>query len=543
MSCGCNDMSVETIKAAKIEDHWNHVNSRKNFNVRICKLHMKGIPLFDASTVEINSALTSVCGRNGVGKSSLLKLLYRILSNEKCDIGVFNTYDIKSVEIEVLYNGKKIAFTDQVKNELPYVEYFDASSLALKIIDEISSDKEKNGWFNTSSTYGFTPKDLFFTQKITGKKYEYVKVNEVEGIIDDVIFPYFEVKEVNSTTIYTSENMGQGEHKLLIAIWKLIYVENNTVMFIEEPESFICPISQKNFMDYLAYIIDTKKLNVFMATHSEHVLKPQNLDSVLVLAKKGKRYTISNCGDNYRYFNALGLAPEKKNIFLLEDEFAKLVLECILKAKSMHLYSTSYLHSLGGESHIKKVSEHYKDSSGLNIVAVFDADQLTDNSWLPSYISKVFLPSANKFPPELEIVSFINDHIKDYAERLNVDYEILEGEIENITCDHHDFFIELANVFNEKSLAALKVDAITLWIEKNSNKIDEFLYSLTHINDSVLMNLLDKQATEQYRYAEINNGTYRFKVDGDFNSYRSGKHMGRFKHSPELGEIILTLVG
>ncbi len=66
---------------------------------------------------------------------------------------------------------------------------------------------------------------IFFVQKITGKKYEYVKVNEVEGIIDDLTFPYFEVKEVNSNIVYTSESMGQGEHKLLIAIWKLIYTE------------------------------------------------------------------------------------------------------------------------------------------------------------------------------------------------------------------------------------------------------------------------------------------------------------------------------
>lgn len=181
-------------------------------------------------------------------------------------------------------------------------------------------------------------------------------------------------------------------------------------------------------MDFLAYTIDTKKLNVLMATHSEHILSPQGLNSVLVLAKKGKKYTISNCGYNYRYFNALGLAPERKNIFLIEDDFAKLVLEYILKIKNTHLYSTCYLHNLQGESNIQKVSEHYKDSSGLNIVSVYDADQVKSRGINSDCIKNVFLPSENNLPPEAEVIECIKNNIQAYAAKLGVDADYLEGE-------------------------------------------------------------------------------------------------------------------
>ncbi|EEZ8157815.1 ATP-binding protein, partial [Escherichia coli] len=283
-------MSIETIKMAKLADYWNHVANRKKFNIKICSLSIKNVPLFEDADITINSALTSICGRNGIGKTSLLKLIYGILSKDICNVGIFSSSDIDNISIDIIINGEKQTFTSSLGDGLRNVEYFDASSMALKIINEINTSPNKNGWFNTSNSYHLLNENLFFVQKITGKKYEYVKVNEVEGIIDDLTFPYFEVKEVNSNIVYTSESMGQGEHKLLIAIWKLIYTEKNSILFIEEPESFICPVSQKNFMDFLAYTIDTKKLNVLMATHSEHILSPQGLNSVLVLAKKGKKY-------------------------------------------------------------------------------------------------------------------------------------------------------------------------------------------------------------------------------------------------------------
>ncbi|MGJ7784478.1 ATP-dependent nuclease [Escherichia coli] len=534
-------MSIETIKMAKLADYWNHVANRKKFNIKICSLSIKNVPLFEDADITINSALTSICGRNGIGKTSLLKLIYGILSKDICNVGIFSSSDIDNISIDIIINGEKQTFTSSLGDGLRNVEYFDASSMALKIINEINTSPNKNGWFNTSNSYHLLNENLFFVQKITGKKYEYVKVNEVEGIIDDLTFPYFEVKEVNSNIVYTSESMGQGEHKLLIAIWKLIYTEKNSILFIEEPESFICPVSQKNFMDFLAYTIDTKKLNVLMATHSEHILSPQGLNSVLVLAKKGKKYTISNCGYNYRYFNALGLAPERKNIFLIEDDFAKLVLEYILKIKNTHLYSTCYLHNLQGESNIQKVSEHYKDSSGLNIVSVYDANQVKSRGINSDCIKNVFLPSENNLPPEAEVIECIKNNIQAYAAKLGVDADYLEGKLDAMTCDHHDFFIELSKILSDKHLSTLKGFAIALWIETNEYEIEKFLYCLENINNEFRIELKEKSENENYRYAEVANGRFKFKVDSNFNSCKCGSHLATLIHSPDAGELILKL--
>lgn len=531
-----------SISMAKIKDCWRHVSMRKGFRNKIKQISMKNVELYEDIDININSALISICGRNGIGKTSLLKLLYKVISKNNNDIGMFEACNIDSVAINIDINGGSQTFVGNQEHRFSNVEYFDSSSLALKIIDEIKSSPDRNGWFNTSEPYLYKDYNLFFIRKITGKKYEEVKVHEVEGIIDDVVFPYFEVKEKGTVDYYSSERMGQGEHKLLISIWKLINVEQNSIIFIEEPESFICPVSQTAYMDFLAYIIDLKKIHVVMATHSEHILKSQGLDSVFVLDKKSKKYSLSKCSDNYEYFNTLGLSPEKKNIFLVEDDFAKLVLEYILKKGDVYLFATSYIHSLGGESNIKKVIEHYKEHSGLGIVAVFDADQAYDRGIYSGSINKVFLPSMDKSSPEEEIISCIKENITDYAERLNLNAEELCETIDSITCDHHDFFTMLYRALNNKPLSTLKDEAIQIWLEKNVHDINRFIFCLKNINCKIKMNIKEKIKSEEFRYAESLDGLYRFKVDEQFNSFAAAAYPIKFKHKPDLGEIIVSVV-
>jgi len=533
-------MSVTTVKAAAIKDCWNHLSVSKGFRNKIKKITIKNVNIYDDVAVDISSALVSICGRNGIGKTSLLKMLYKILSKDSCNTGLFESIDIDGVTIEMEINGKNQVFSLAQESKLNNVEYFDPSTLALKIIDEIKLSPEKNGWFNTSTPYTYEDEILFFIRRITGKKYECVRVHEVEGILDDVIFPYFEVKEKGAENFYSSEQMGQGEHKLLIAIWKLKYIEKNSVIFIEEPETFICPSSQNMLMDFFAYMIDDKKINIIMATHSEHILNQQGLNSVLVLDKKSKKYSLSRCKDNYEYFSALRLNPERKNIFLVEDKFAKLVLEYILKISDIYLYATSYIHVLGGESNIKKVMEHYKEHSGLNIVAVFDADQAKDNSINSICINKVFLPSINGLPPEQEVIACLKESIEEYAKKIDYPSDELEESILSLNCDHHDFFIELSDRLNNKLLSILKDAAIQIWLNKHSKKINLFVYCLRNINNEVAINLKLKETSEDYRYAEILDGPFIFKVNKKFDSFAVGEYLSILEHDATLGEIVVN---
>ncbi|EGT5746170.1 hypothetical protein AGJ43_18005, partial [Cronobacter dublinensis subsp. dublinensis] len=190
---------------------------------------------------------------------------------------------------------------------------------------------------------------------------------------------------------------------------------------------------------------------------------------------------------------------------------------------------------------IQKVSEHYKDSSGLNIVSVYDADQVKSRVIESDCIKNVFLPSDNNLPPEAEVIECIKNNIQDYAKKLSEDADYLEGEIDSLTCDHHDFFIELSKILSDKNLSTLKWAAITLWIEINEYEIEKFLYCLENINNDFRIELKEKNENEKYRYAEVANGRFKFKVDSNFNSCKCGSHLATLIHSPDIGELILKL--
>lgn len=190
---------------------------------------------------------------------------------------------------------------------------------------------------------------------------------------------------------------------------------------------------------------------------------------------------------------------------------------------------------------MKKVSEHYKDSSGINIVCVYDADQAKSREIKSTSVKSVFLPSENHLPPEAEVIESIKNNIQAYALKLGEDADFLEGEINSLICDHHDFFIELSNVLPEKNLSILKGNAIDLWIEINEYEIEKFIYCLENINNDFTVDLKEKKDDEEYRYAESANGRFKFKVDSNFNSYKCGLHLSTLTHSPDAGELILKL--
>ncbi len=95
---------------------------------------------------------------------------------------------------------------------------------------------------------------------------------------------------------------------------------------------------------------------------------------------------------------------------------------------------------------------------------------------------------------------------------------ILLKQFDAMTCDHHDFLIELSKILSDKHLSTLKGFAIALWIETNEYEIEKFLYCLENINNEFRIELKEKSENENYRYAEVANGRFKFKVDSNFNS-------------------------
>ncbi|MDY2563786.1 AAA family ATPase [Pseudomonas syringae] len=500
-----------------------------------------GIDEVEDITLNFTSALTSICGRNGVGKTSLLKLIYKVLTKEDLGLGVFRDSDTSKLSIKLMRRGKEIDINPNDGIKIPNTFYFDPSTFALKIIEEYKRDTDKNGWMNGTAKYELDEESLLWIGRITGKAYQRITVSEVSHIIEDTTFPYFEACTDSNT--YRTEDMGQGEHKILVMAWRFMSLEKDSILIMEEPESFICPVSQLRLMEFITTIANEKKINILMSTHSEHILKEQGISSINVMFLGAKRKIAT---DHLKALTSLGLTPEKKSVLLVEDLFAKLVLETILKDRDPGIYLKSHIHVLEGESNIQMLSKHYKGIAGLNYIAVYDADQIIQNDEFPQNIPKIFLPSADRLPPEKEVIKSIKPHAHRLAELINFrgDHNDFNAIINRISADSHEFFLDLVKECHDLgefiNLGLVKQSSITLWIELNTILIDQFIFEINNFSHPLCINVLDKSDGETLRYGIVGENL-KYQLEDKFDAFPSGHHNGKLAHSAELQKIILTL--
>lgn len=69
-------------RKAKIDDNWSLVRSRKGFQYHVKSITVAESDLTTPMSIDVGSAMISLCGKNGAGKSSILKTIYYSLIDE-----------------------------------------------------------------------------------------------------------------------------------------------------------------------------------------------------------------------------------------------------------------------------------------------------------------------------------------------------------------------------------------------------------------------------------------------------------------------------
>ena len=478
-------MGSHPMREAAIKDAWRRINDRNKFRNKITKVKIPDVDRYSECEIKINSAITSICGKNGLGKTTLLKLIYKSLSKDELILLPNSTQnEVDGIEIHIIRDGdKELIIKGSDDKSLPNVEYFDASALLHQILKEIDDSPDRNGWMNQANELDLDDIDLFFIKSVTGKKYQSVKFNEISGIIENTTFPQFEVSIDDIS--YTNDSMGQGEHKSLLILWKLITAKENSFLLLEEPETYICPYSQQKLIDMVAYYSSRKKINIILTTHSEHILDKQNLGSINILKKKGKRrFNIVPAYNNTNYLAALGLNSPYNQIFFVEDSFAKLFLSRLLKIFDEHIYKTSLIQTLNGESNIQMLTKHYEGANYFRYMAVYDADQRGVAESFKLQIPKVFLPANGNVAPEVEVINYLENKACDFSKVIGLEVDTIERAMDELVCDHHDWFRQFSNGVEVLELS-LKEKAIDFWCQNHEELCKRFIFELRHSGKQV----------------------------------------------------------
>ncbi|HEK1721207.1 MULTISPECIES: ABC transporter ATP-binding protein [Morganellaceae] len=468
------------MRLASINDGWRQILNLSNYDSQLRLISIENsnqLGVSDKFCLELNSGISAICGKNGVGKSSILKLIY------------YHVNPTSEVKVRLSIDSLKLLIYDKNNNEKnnAIVNFIEPSVECNKIIGFLKSSNNIEDFIEGIEPHGVLgcDKNIKELGGIIGKRYNKIEFYEVEGVLEpDYTFPFIKVELPNGIE-YTCLDMGAGEYLCMYIFWYVNWIDKNSILLIDEIENCISVYSQEYLMDYLAHASVKRGIWILLSSHSEAVLKKIgikntrlisciNQNGIDVVAPKHER----------KYFTALGIKPRKKGVIIAEDKFSCLFIKNILnKDHSDFLYDYHIVSFFDGESNIEKIVQNFKPHEKIEFgfLAVFDADMRKKIEKLVGKIIPVIsLPSVNEFNPEDEIWRVIEDNIQSISNKLNVDPEDFYQQYDICnTIDHHDRFMNLARSLN-KSEESLFECIFSFWRDANTRLMNKFILSFVN---------------------------------------------------------------
>ncbi|MBA3146877.1 ATP-binding protein [Salmonella enterica] len=507
------------MRAAKINDIWRYVNEIEEYKTRIKKVEIKKLSGFEDIKIEPKSAITAICGKNGVGKTTFLKLIYQAIKSPKEQLSSarFGSYDFN---IEIISNRSNIIIDKKSEHHLENVYYLEPSQECSKILEYIKRTKNINELIegegeNISFNDEKTKPQI---ENIIGKKYKKIIFREITGAIEsDYTFPYFEI-ELASGAKYSNIDMGMGEFAVFYILWFIKNCERNSIIFIEEPENFISANTQIYLMDRIAEQSNSSKHWIMLSTHSEHILSKISIENTKVLQKRLNDVThLIEPKHREKYLTALGLVPQLDGIVFVEDNFSANFTNYLLSKLAPAFLKSYRILPIRCDSNIEKIATHYEPlrKSPINYIGVFDADQ---KAKVAQYIKKEIyissLPGNKAVPPEVIVWDVLVDNSKKISEALEVDHDSMQETIEaNSTVNYHDRYENISKQLSVP-LEALLQPIFSSWMSVPENKklAEHFVFAI--INHSKKhTSLVEFQSNNKVKLIADGNDIYLEKND------------------------------
>ena len=399
--------------------------------------------------------LNALVGKNGIGKSNLMRALFN----------TFVTDESNQSRIESLLDDDYINYSLKTKDGIYNVSRMPSSggensdNLLAVMYDPCTLIPRLQHFFKNESNFdelleAFTPVELSedklkVVNYLTNTNYTNITFYNIEGEYDEFpILPYFTVEL--GDIAYNSSDMGLGELSLIYAFWLTDYIskkDKNCLLFIEEPESFLPPLTQKRLTTIFAWLLSDKGINILISTHSEHILEHIPHSHIKIIQKIGTKTEVDDINRKDEGLSLLGLSEVKKGVLFFEDSAALIFANALIAKSPKYTQDSFHYHISGSEGDLLKTIELLPPDLDLfKLISVFDGDtkgkykaklkDKTNYSYLPLTLS-----------PEEVIIKYINAQSPaSISKFLSIDvkvFMIAKNKAEG--ADHHDFFMDISN--------------------------------------------------------------------------------------------------
>lgn len=365
--------------------------------------NLRGINTFEIN-VPIKRGIHIICGSNGIGKSTVMTTLSKIVYRN-----ALNKYFKHSNDTAVI----SYAYADTTNTWKPNAR--SSWSMTEKSVTQINFD----GIFESSFIYGnrftdahkskigkilSTPKEEFidadqfvyewlgFILKDNKKYYSNLKKTKPDFDLKklDLTRPMYAL--ITEDSIIHQCTMSSGEY-LIISLLdylkeRLDTIKNDkknepAIVILDEADLALHPASQERLIEFFEEIYDQYNLCVYISTHSPVIISRINKEDIFLLDKDEKNNieVIYNCYPGYA-MRDVSLGYFFDRIILVEDVLAKAYIEKILRDKLSHLNALFQVLCIGGYSGVinfhREAMRIRLGGAGCKIMSILDGDVQTE---------------------------------------------------------------------------------------------------------------------------------------------------------------------
>lgn len=441
-------------------DIWRRVNEERNFGLR--SVSARGVESLRRLDDELPKGLLVLCGLNGAGKTTLFRAIAETLCPDSTP-GIRQTIVTDGRFTLGLAGAPTTELLLDDNDSGVRVVYIDVASECWKLL-ELLDEPNFQDLVDQVGAQTWSDKELQMASWAVGRRYDSIKVFEVEAPEDeeDGVFGYFEVCTLGST--YTSEHMGLGELACLTALWRIWRIEAESIVFIEEPETYLSSRSSAALVDVLAEVIGKRRSYAVLTTHSATVIESVPVESLRIVERFEDGSRLRSVDSKLEAQRHLGLKSMGSNILLTEDKAAAAMLRELLGFVGSPVPFLARILSAGGESNVVEVVRRFPQSEVAIVVGVLDGDQTLD----PEIEMLCKLP-GDGCPEELMKFAVLEspELYSDLVGRPEDD--VRAALVHADAVDIHEFFHEL-HASLDVSLEFCFQAAIRVWLECPDNQ-------------------------------------------------------------------------
>jgi predicted ATPase len=427
---------------------------KRSYPASIASVSYARIPSLGDGRVDFSGAITALCGANGVGKSALLYAILGVARPEKISQEKAVRLPQASVTGDIVLNEERIVRTyDLATNVInPYrvdleVSWVDCPSKTPQLISHFSTITNLEEQLEAEGGRHLSPEELSLLSYIVGKSYSAAIYYELE-FAEQGETPYFRVTCDGVT--YGTETMGLGELSAHYIYWNISRAAENSVMLVEEPETYLSPRSQEALVNAIAQQCFSKGLWVILTTHSPSILQNIPPKHVRFLSKVGGKVEIITPESHSEYFPALGMTSRKSAVVFVEDKAARELASAWIAHFDPILAQELDIRDVGGNNKVWEALFFPRVNGWLRVVGLLDGDARgvtadffnTKGNKEREHWPYAFLPGDGG--PEILLHDAAVKNVKLVSSKLERPYAMVHAALGSLEGeDHHEWLEEL----------------------------------------------------------------------------------------------------